>query len=496
MFQTRSFFKVARIIAIACIVTLFVATANSLAATQEVKTALFKEANAALKSAKKVQADVLAPKNFGEAMKRYQEAEADFQQGKNPDDIRKKLGESSAYFQKAIEATRLAEVTFTNSMKARKDALFTEAPKFAPPLWTDAEKKFNEAVSTLENGDVNAARKSASEAEKLYRQAELDAIKTNYLHEAWELLKQAELLHVKDHAPETLQSAQELAKQAEKELNENRYDTDVARSLARQARYQARHAIYLANAIKLMQDKKQTWEHVMLAAEKPLEQIAEKTDRVASFDTGFGRTTGEIIEYVTTYQDSVDRLSQGLAWYEQELDLQDARIAEMEHQLGLQEKEKSALAEQLAKQAKTRGLFASLEKSFSREEARVLREGNDIIIRLVGLNFSSAKAAIDPQSFGLLTKVRNAIAAFPGSTVSILGHTDSYGSDEKNLELSTERAVAVEQYLIANTTLVASQVKSIGYGESKPIANNETAEGRAANRRVELVIHPWTGGTN
>jgi OOP family OmpA-OmpF porin len=278
MYQEQRVLKFAMIIALACFAILFVATASSLAAPQEVKTVLFKEANAALQAAKKVHAEVLAPKNFGEAMKRYQEAEADLQQGKKLEDIRKKLSESTAAFQKAIEATKLAEVTFANSIKARKDAQFTESPKFASVLWTEAEKKFNEAAGKLEDGDVNDARKRAGEAEKLYRQAELDAIKTNYLQETWALLKQAEQLKAKDHAPKTLLNAQQLAKQAEKELNENRYDTDVARNLALQAKRQARHAIYLANTIKQMQDKKQTWEDLMLAVEKPLQQIAEKTD--------------------------------------------------------------------------------------------------------------------------------------------------------------------------------------------------------------------------
>jgi outer membrane protein OmpA-like peptidoglycan-associated protein len=96
----------------------------------------------------------------------------------------------------------------------------------------------------------------------------------------------------------------------------------------------------------------------------------------------------------------------------------------------------------------------------------------------------------------LLSKVRKAINAFPECTVSILGHTDSYGSDEKNLQLSTERAEAAKQYLLANSNLAASRIDAVGYGESKPLANNETAEGRTINRRIEVVIHPWTGGTN
>src|SRR5512145_2823830 len=104
MFQEHRFFKFAIIIALTCFAILFVATAGGLAATQEVRTVLFKEANAAMQAAKKVNAEVLAPTSFGEAMKRYQAAETDLQQGKNLDDIRKKLNEARASFQKAIEA--------------------------------------------------------------------------------------------------------------------------------------------------------------------------------------------------------------------------------------------------------------------------------------------------------------------------------------------------------------------------------------------------------
>jgi len=495
MFQTQRFFFISLIIAIACITTLFVANAAgqeqpAYGGGNDVKTVLFKEANGALKAARKAQAEVLAPKNFGEAMKRYQEAENELQQGKDLDDIRKNLSESIVYFQKAIDATKLAEVTFPNTMKSRMDAQYTESPRFSSKLWTEAEKKFHEAAGELEDGDLNAAREKAGEAEKLYRQAELEAIKANYLDGTRDLLKQADKLDVKDRAPKTLLNAQQLVQQAEKELNENRYDTDVARGLAQQANYQAKHAIYLANAIKQMKDKDNSWEDLMLASETPLQQIAEKTGRVASFDTGFGKTTDEIIVYVTTYQDSVAGLSQDLYWYEQKNDLQNARIAELEQQLGSQAMEKSLLAQQIVEQAKSREQFANVERSFHREEATVLREGNDIIIRLVGLNFPSGESTIEQKSFGLLTKVRDAINSYPESTVSVLGYTDSYGGDEQNLQLSKERAEAVKQYLLANSKLIASQIEVIGYGESKPIANNRTVEGRAANRRVEVVIHP------
>ncbi len=470
--------------------------------SQDVKTALFKDASDALKAAKKVQADVLAPKNFGEAMKYYQEADVDFKKGKNLEDIRSKLRAAVAYLQKASEATRLAEVTFTSSTKARSDAKNAEAPKFASALWVEAESKFAEAAGKLEDGDINSAKKRAGEAEAIFRQAELDAIKGNYLNETWELLKQAEALKVKDRAPKTLQRAQSLIAQAEKELNTNRYDTDVARSLAQQAKYEAKHALFLANVVKQMKDNKQTTEDLLLASEKPLQEIAEKMDITPSFEAGFSKTSGEIIQYVTTYQDSAAKLSQDLAERDQQIVTLQGRIAEVDKQvadmqkkLGIKEMEKSALAKQIEEQARMRELFASVEQSFTREEARVMREGNDIIIRLVGLNFPVAKSTIESQHFGLLTKVIAAMNKFPQSTISIQGHTDSYGSDERNLQLSIARAEAVKQYILANSNFEAARLEAVGYGESKPIASNDTAEGRAKNRRIDLVIQPRMGGT-
>ncbi len=483
-----------------CVAILF---AMGTAFSQDVKTALFKDANEALKGAKKAQADVLAPKNFGEAMKYYQEADADFKKGKNLEDIRAKLRGASSYLQKATEATKLAEVTLAASMKARSDAKNAEAPKYASALWTQAEMKFAEGATKLEDGDVNAAKKKSGEAEVVYRQAELDAIKGNYLNETWQLLKQADQMKVKERAPKTLQRAQTLIAQAEKELNTNRYDTDVARNLAQQAKYEAKHAIYLSNMIEQMKkNKKQDIEDLLLASEKPLQDIAAKMDVVAEFDAGYDKTANDIIRYVTTYQDSAVKLSQDLAERDRQITALEGRIGEMDKQvadmqkkLGIKELEKTALAKQIEEQAKIRELFASVEQSFTREEARVLREGNDIIVRLIGLTFPVAKSTIESQHFGLLTKVIAAMNKFPQSTISIQGHTDSHGSDERNLQLSIERAEAVKQYIVANSNFEAARLEANGFGESKPLASNDTAEGRTKNRRIDVVIHPKMGGT-
>lgn len=457
---------------------------------QDIKASLFKDANKALKDAKEVKADLLSPKNFSEAIKHYQDADNDYQKGKNLENIRKKLRASVVYFTKAIEATKLAEVTLANSIKARSDASQAGAPQYSTETWSKADAKFIEAAQELEGGDVNDAKKRSGEAETIYRQAELEAVKVNYLNDTWDLLNKAEENDVKKYAPGTLKKAQDLIAQAEKELNENRYDTDVARSLARQAKYEAQHSIYLAEVIKRLRDKKELMEEFLLATEKPLDRIASTMDLVGSFEAGYEKTTNEIIGYIQTLQDRATKLDQDLAERDQQVDMLNARIAELGDKLGGVEKEKSELAKQMEAQAKIRQQFATVEKLFGREEATVLRKENDIIVRMVGLTFPVGKSVIEPQNFGLLTKVQQAIKMFPGCSITIEGHTDSHGSDQKNMELSQERAEAVNKYIQANMGLNASRINAVGYGESKPIANNETKEGRAKNRRIEVILHP------
>jgi outer membrane protein OmpA-like peptidoglycan-associated protein len=88
-----------------------------------------------------------------------------------------------------------------------------------------------------------------------------------------------------------------------------------------------------------------------------------------------------------------------------------------------------------------------------------------------------------------MNKVRDALALFPDSSIVVEGHTDSNGSDSANLILSQDRADAVRQYLVTQFGANPEKISSIGYGEVRPVATNETADGRARNRRIDLIIH-------
>ncbi len=114
---------------------------------------------------------------------------------------------------------------------------------------------------------------------------------------------------------------------------------------------------------------------------------------------------------------------------------------------------------------------------------RVLSDGKIIVN---GIKFDINKASLKPESMGPINKIYKLMVKNPEINFSVEGHTDSDGSDETNMTLSKERGKTVMNKLIA-MGINSSRLKSNGFGESKPLDNNTTPEGKANNRRVEFV---------
>ena len=104
-----------------------------------------------------------------------------------------------------------------------------------------------------------------------------------------------------------------------------------------------------------------------------------------------------------------------------------------------------------------------------------------------GILFDVNAATIKPESSGVLKEVAEAIKSNAGIRVKIIGHTDSDGSDAANLELSKKRSEAVKNALVKDFGVDASALESDGKGETQPVGDNKSKEGKAQNRRVEFV---------
>lgn len=462
----------------------------TVAEAQDLRATLFASADQAMERAVEAEAELLAPDGFARALTDYRDAQSAFERGRNIERVRSTLASAEAAFNEAVEATEIARITLASLIKTRDDALNASASTFAASPWNEAEEIFDTAARRLEAGDIRAARTRATEAETLYRDAELTAIKAQYLSDTRALLAQAEQLRVQRLAPKTLARATSLLQQAELELNQNRYDTDYPRSLAQQANYEARHAIYLAELIREFRDNDGTEEDIVLRFEAPLVQVAAAADIAARLDQGTESVAEEVVTYIEELRANARETG---------IDLEDsrARIAELEEEirelddrLGGVSQERVALVQRLEAEARIREQFASIEQMFTRDEARVSREGNDIVLRLVGLTFASGSSTVGAEYRAMLDKVRQASMVFPRSQIVIEGHTDSYGGDETNMTLSRQRAEAVSQYLTSEFGVPAFRITAVGYGETRPIANNETEQGRSRNRRIDVRIEP------
>jgi len=108
-------------------------------------------------------------------------------------------------------------------------------------------------------------------------------------------------------------------------------------------------------------------------------------------------------------------------------------------------------------------------------------------IVLRGVNFDFDKSGIRPDAAVILDEAVSMLSGAPDKQIRIEGHTCSMGPDAYNQGLSERRAASVRKYL-ADHGIAASRLSSIGFGESNPIASNDTREGRALNRRVELQV--------
>ncbi len=110
-----------------------------------------------------------------------------------------------------------------------------------------------------------------------------------------------------------------------------------------------------------------------------------------------------------------------------------------------------------------------------------------VIIDLPGVNFAFDRAELTPTSFAILNDAVTTLKRHTQVKVEVAGHTDSIGTDSYNQSLSDRRSAVVRDYLISQG-IAADRMTSRGYGESRPVASNDSSEGRAENRRTELVI--------
>jgi len=376
---------------------------------------------------------------------------------------------------------------------ARQAAITAEAPRLSAERWARAEKDLEAAERRLEKGDTPGAAKRGVEVEAAFRDAELQALRSRYLSPVQSLLVAADEERAERFAPATLASARQKLAAAEAALDANRANPDRAAASIEAARLEAAYTVRVASLARQLDRGDRDGEEVILGLESVFAGIAEAAGLPPAPVAGDEVAAQTLIAGTRALRARAERAEKELAERDRQVTSLEDELRELDLELSGTSAERDKLIMSVEAQRRTREQFAALQGLFTPDEGSVLRQGNDVLLRLTGLRFRAGSSELSSRSLPLLDKVGQAISLFPSAAVVIEGHTDSTGSEATNQRLSEERAVVVASRIRNALALPTLQIRSLGYGEERPVASNDTEAGRAANRRIDVIIR--TGAT-
>ncbi|MBW1694067.1 MAG: OmpA family protein [Deltaproteobacteria bacterium] len=434
-------------------------------------------------NARKNQVNVLAPTSFAKAETFLNDAKKTLDRGGELSEILEMIASGRAQLKNAEEMAQLSRTTLPDVIKARDLSRSAGATNFEED-YAKVEEQFLGLTKAIENNNVKYARRNRTKVTDAYDQLELRAIKERTISVARELINQAKKGRAQKIAPKSFAVAQERLKEADAFISAHRYEKEKIHEKASEALFQARRLLEVTSQseqVRTMQP-----EQITLWVEGILHKTASKLSAPDMRDNSFDTQVENILGSITVLQEDQQFMVNKMKALSTEIEAMKKQIASLEGQT----LEKQAAKDRLAAEKRFNQLFGEVQNYFTPDEAEVYKQGNRLIIRLRAIQFPVGQAVIMPDNYSLLSKVQRSIRTFGEPDVVIEGHTDSTGSDEVNEHLSQQRAEAVRQYFVANRTLPDENIIAVGYGSKRPLASNASPEGRAINRRIDVIISP------
>jgi outer membrane protein OmpA-like peptidoglycan-associated protein len=432
--------------------------------------------------------DIISPRHFDRASQRVDEARQRYEQGGRIEDIERRLGDAAGELDQAEALQEIGLVLLRDALQARDDAAAANAPDYAASDWEKGERTIRDAGRRVESNDQNGARDRAQRAEEEFRLAELNAIRTDLLGRARAERETAQRAKAHERAPLTNARADSLLVRAEQVLRGDRYERAEARVLAEAAAGEYAHSTLLATVVDSVNRKTLTVEALTLRVETELARIAEELGFAAHFAAGYTPVTDQTLVAIQGLYEDRAGLEDDVAARSREIGRLEGLVDSLDAALAALEQREATVAAELRDRERRERRLREVQAVFAPEEAEVLLGQGILIIRLHGLTFDSGSDEIKPENFSLLTKVQRVIREFPEAAITVEGHTDSVGNEASNQALSRRRAIAVREYVLANMALSAERITAVGFGESRPVAPNNTEDGRRRNRRIEVTL--------
>ena len=433
--------------------------------------------------ARKNQVNVLAPTWFKRADNSLNAAKGNLEKKGQTSEIFEDIAAARAQLQQAEAIAKTARSTIPDAIKARELARQAGATNLGRD-YTIVEYSFLDLTNAIEKDNLAYAKRRQAVVTEQYRRIELRSIKIQTIGEVRRLIEDARKKGLHRVAPQSFGTAQKKLTEADNFITENPYQKEKMHQLAAEALFMARRIHPVAAQTEKVEDMEP--EQIVLWAEGILHQTTQALGAPDMRDHSFDDQVENILATISAQHAEHEFMVENSKKQQEEIENLQKNIANLEGQTIKEQKEK----ERLLAEKQFNEKLSSIQHYFKPHEAEVYKKQNQVIIRLKAMQFPVGQSVILPDNYTLLSKVQSAIRTFGDPDVIIGGHTDSTGSESLNEHLSQQRADAVRQYFVANETLPYEKIIAVGYGSMRPIASNATQNGRAMNRRIDIIITP------
>lgn len=429
-----------------------------------------------LASAEKQDLHLLAPDGYMQAQETYKKA---FQQATRQQAGANELAkEGIQQVQKAERNAETSKVVLREVLDARSKTIIAEAQTLYPEEFTKLDSRLKTATVAIEEGDREEAKELRADLIKDYAKLELTSLTTSTTSQAEAKITEARKYEADKYAPASLKLAEEELALAKDVLVAGRTEKQKAAEHASLSVYYANKSMHITDIVKVFKQRDFSEEEKVLWYQEQLELINKPFNQPLSLDkanydviSGLQSRINSSLAELNDKQNALESANENIAMMEGRVE-----------SIGAKHKQDNDATRKAAAR------YKKIQSMFSEQEAYVFRQGNNVLLETHAFNFQVGGSEINSNNYDLLTKIMDAIQVFDNPDIMIMGHTDSTGGDAINLQLSRKRAQTVTNFLKKIGKLASNKISTRGFGESRPVASNETKEGRERNRRIEVLI--------
>lgn len=447
--------------------------------------------------------DLLAPESYQTALNAYIRGFTAAQENRRDVALREaKQGMTALGI--ALQTAQTSEKILSEVLSARSRAQKAGAETFYKDQMQELDEELTKIGHFIDNNQIEKAKDRRPPLQKAYLDLELQALKQSTIESAQSAIANAIANDALKLAPKTIANAQEELTLAQSVLEVDRTNRDKANAHANRATILANRSLHIAEVVKEFRRRDYSGEDIVLAYQNELSKLGQAMDKELLFNKANDQTLQDMRNSIAALYESNSEnkrraleleaeLSQINEEHQQEIINLNQRHAQDMARLESQYTGKISMLgrtqEHLERMhEEQRARFERIQALFNDSEANVYRQKNNVLISVHGFKFPVGSAEIRPENFALMNKIVKAIGEFQSSKIMVSGHTDSTGSADANKILSDKRAKNVAKFFSEVGGIDANRIQAKGFGQEKPVASNQTPQGRAANRRVEVLI--------